>query len=220
MKAIRVSGTETRSALAGFLHEAMVGSALITVEPHEESAAAGLLGDEERHWVEPGWERPPVFEQSSVFIMDTNVDLKGTKEMVVFVSDILPGELAGDLRAVGWDADVALFEVPRDRAAGLEKEAKETMRVRKVLIYDDAEGRERAFRKVLDLALAYVGGTAVEGEVPKEVMEAVRAAAVDNRITCERAHALADELGVEKAVVGRALDLSDIKITECQLGCF
>lgn len=220
MKVIRVSGTEARSELAGYLHEAMVGSALITVERHEEHTAAGPLGDDERHWVEPGGERPPVFEQSSVFVMDTNLDLKGTIEMVVFVSDVLPGELGPDLRAAGWEADVALFEIAAGRAAGLEREAKETMRVRKVLIFEAAEGRERAFRKVLDLALAYVGGDAVEGEVPTEVMEAVKAAAVDNRITCEKAHGLADELGVPRGVVGRALDLLDIKITECQLGCF
>lgn len=220
MKAIRVSGTPGRSTLAEFLHERIEGSALITVEPQEEAFAAGPIGDEERNWVEPGGERPPVFDQSSAFIFDSNVDLRGTREMVVFVSDVPPGELTPFLRAAGWDAEVALFEVPRERAEHLERDVKDTMRARKVLIYEGTEGRERAFGKALDMALAYMGGAAVEGEVPPEVMEEVKAAAVDNRITCERAHALAGELGVEKAVIGRALDLLDIKITECQLGCF
>ena len=57
-------------------------------------------------------------------------------------------------------------------------------------------------------------------EIPKEVIEAVKREAADGRIPCARAQSLAAELGVPIPVVGRALDLLNIKITACQLGCF
>jgi len=57
-------------------------------------------------------------------------------------------------------------------------------------------------------------------DVPQKVIDAVKKAAVDNKIDCERAQALAGELGVPMLVVGRALNLLNIKIEQCQLGCF
>jgi len=57
-------------------------------------------------------------------------------------------------------------------------------------------------------------------DVPQKVIDAVKKAAVDNKIDCERAQALAGELGVPMLVVGRALNLINIKIVQCQLGCF
>lgn len=53
-----------------------------------------------------------------------------------------------------------------------------------------------------------------------EVIEAVRRAAPEKRITCARAHELAAELGVPVRVIGAACDALGIKIRECQLGCF
>ena len=57
-------------------------------------------------------------------------------------------------------------------------------------------------------------------DVPQKVIDAVKKEAVDNKIDCERAQALAGELGVPMLVVGRALNLLNIKIVQCQLGCF
>jgi hypothetical protein len=57
-------------------------------------------------------------------------------------------------------------------------------------------------------------------DVPEEVLEAVKNAALDGRIPCDKAQALAGELGVPIPVIGRALDLAEIKIIQCQLGCF
>ena len=57
-------------------------------------------------------------------------------------------------------------------------------------------------------------------DVPQKVIDAVKKAAADNKIDCERAQALAGELGVPMLVVGRALNLLNIKIVQCQLGCF
>jgi len=57
-------------------------------------------------------------------------------------------------------------------------------------------------------------------DVPQKVIDAVKKEAVDNKIDCERAQALAGELEVPILVVGRALNLLKIKIVQCQLGCF
>ncbi len=46
----------------------------------------------------------------------------------------------------------------------------------KVLIFDCEEGRLRAFRKVLDVALSRVGGGKMPEEIPDEVIEAVKRA--------------------------------------------
>jgi hypothetical protein len=57
-------------------------------------------------------------------------------------------------------------------------------------------------------------------DIPKKVIDAVKEEAVDNKMECERAQALAGELGVPMLVVGQALNLLNIKIIQCQLGCF
>jgi hypothetical protein len=57
-------------------------------------------------------------------------------------------------------------------------------------------------------------------EIPEKVIEAVKRESKEGRIPCALAQQLAGELGVPIPLVGRALDLLDIKIVECQLGCF
>jgi len=103
---------------------------------------------------------------------------------------------------------------------GMERELKEAVGARKVLIYRDEKGRRRAFGKVLDISLGNLGGDVMPEEIPKEVIEAVKEAAVDNRVTCAQAHWIAADLEVPVPLVGRALDLQEIKLSRCQLGCF
>jgi len=50
--------------------------------------------------------------------------------------------------------------------------------------------------------------------------KAVKEKTKDGRITCKEAFAIAAELGIKPAVVGKALDKKKIKIKQCQLGCF
>jgi len=54
----------------------------------------------------------------------------------------------------------------------------------------------------------------------ERVIEAIQAAAIDNRLTCEKAHELADTLGIPLRELGVLCDQMKIKITACQLGCF
>jgi hypothetical protein len=103
---------------------------------------------------------------------------------------------------------------------GIEKAVKEATGARKVLIYSDDKGRERAFRKTIDLARSRIGGGEMPEEIPQEVIEAIKREAKEGRISCTRAQLIAVELGVPIPLVGRALDLLEIKIIECQLGCF
>ena len=57
--------------------------------------------------------------------------------------------------------------------------------------------------------------------VSKEVLrEAVRKAAVENRLTCERAHELGKELDVSLQEIGAVCNELNIRIKACQLGCF
>ena len=52
------------------------------------------------------------------------------------------------------------------------------------------------------------------------VIEAVRTAACDGRLSCSRAHELEKELGIPLSEIGRICNELKIKITACQLGCF
>jgi len=52
------------------------------------------------------------------------------------------------------------------------------------------------------------------------VLEAIQAASHDSRLTCEKAHELADKLGIPLKELGILCDQMKIKITACQLGCF
>jgi len=57
-------------------------------------------------------------------------------------------------------------------------------------------------------------------DVRKKVSEKLLGEAEDGRITCARAQGLARALGVPYAVVGQVADDLQIRIKECQLGCF
>ncbi len=53
-----------------------------------------------------------------------------------------------------------------------------------------------------------------------KIIESIRAAATDNRLTCEKAHVLAKELNVPLRELGALCNELGIKIAACQLGCF
>ncbi|HWJ02283.1 MAG TPA: hypothetical protein VNU93_01310 [Verrucomicrobiae bacterium] len=57
-------------------------------------------------------------------------------------------------------------------------------------------------------------------KIPEKVLEAVKNAATEGRITCSEAHALAEKVGVELLLIGQAADELNIRIKKCQLGCF
>lgn len=57
-------------------------------------------------------------------------------------------------------------------------------------------------------------------EIKQEVLDAVRQAAKDGRITCTEARKLAGELKVAPGIVGQAAYDLKIKIKSCELGCF
>lgn len=57
-------------------------------------------------------------------------------------------------------------------------------------------------------------------EIPQNVLDEVKKAAPEGRISCAAAHALAAKLGVELIIIGKAADELKIKIKNCQLGCF
>jgi hypothetical protein len=54
----------------------------------------------------------------------------------------------------------------------------------------------------------------------EELLEKVKAAAKDNRISCTVARKMGEELGVPLHRVGEACDELGIKIHACELGCF
>ncbi len=54
----------------------------------------------------------------------------------------------------------------------------------------------------------------------EKIVEAVRAAAVNNRLSCEKAHELARNLDLSLHKIGEVCNQLHIKISACQLGCF
>ncbi len=57
-------------------------------------------------------------------------------------------------------------------------------------------------------------------DMTTRIEEAVREAAVENRISCTDARQVAAELDVEVSEVGASADRLGIKIYGCELGCF
>jgi len=53
-----------------------------------------------------------------------------------------------------------------------------------------------------------------------QVRDAVQERAVEGRLACAAALALAHEMGLPPARIGQAANALGIKITDCQLGCF
>jgi len=56
--------------------------------------------------------------------------------------------------------------------------------------------------------------------VTEEVKSAVKDVADGGFITCPKARKLAKDLGVAPKIIGKACDELDIKIKDCELGCF
>ena len=54
----------------------------------------------------------------------------------------------------------------------------------------------------------------------EKLMAAVAKASSDGRLTCEKAHELGKELDVPLREIGAVCNELNIKIKDCQLGCF
>ena len=70
------------------------------------------------------------------------------------------------------------------------------------------------------MQLICLRGGKVVNEIKAEVLEAVKKASRDGRITCTQARNLAEELNVFPREIGDACDAMKIKIKACELGCF
>ncbi len=58
------------------------------------------------------------------------------------------------------------------------------------------------------------------GMTREKLIEAIRAGAVNNRLSCAKAHDLSSELNVSLREIGEICNELKIKISSCQLGCF
>lgn len=54
----------------------------------------------------------------------------------------------------------------------------------------------------------------------EKIREAIQAASINNRLSCEKAHELSKTFGVTLEELGTLCNELKIKITACQLGCF
>jgi hypothetical protein len=52
------------------------------------------------------------------------------------------------------------------------------------------------------------------------IIDVVRKAAAENRLSCEKARELAEDLNVPVSEIGKICNVLKIKISACQLGCF
>lgn len=53
-----------------------------------------------------------------------------------------------------------------------------------------------------------------------KIIEEIKKRATEGKLSCAIARKIAEELGVSYKEVGKAADNLQIKITNCQLGCF
>lgn len=54
----------------------------------------------------------------------------------------------------------------------------------------------------------------------EKIIETIRSGAVNNRLTCEKAHELSATLQIPLREIGALCNELKIKISACQLGCF
>jgi hypothetical protein len=54
----------------------------------------------------------------------------------------------------------------------------------------------------------------------EKIIEAIRAASHENRLSCEQAHDLAEKLDLSLREIGALCNELKIKIAACRLGCF
>lgn len=57
-------------------------------------------------------------------------------------------------------------------------------------------------------------------QVTDEMMEAVKAKAVDGKVTCPVLRKFAEDTGVPYKVAGAAADAAGVRVKSCDLGCF
>ncbi len=219
MNIIKVSGTGLRRLLAEHVQAGVPDSMLLALErgTKEEEPAAGEQIER--------WLRDSGLDEKAPVVIETNEPFAGLETCFgVFITDTPFDVLAEEVRAASKGADLVIVSLGEsfgpDGDRGLEAATKEDTGARKVLIYRDDAGRRMAFRKALDMTFAALGGSEMPEDIPQNIIEAVRKAAVEGRMTCAAAHDLSKELDAPLALIGRALDLVDIKITSCELGCF
>ena len=219
MKIIKISGVARKRDLAEFVQAGIEDSWLLALErgDDDDEPATGRQVEE--------WLRESGLAEDAPVVLDTNELFEGLETCItVYITDEPLSALSVDVRSAGAGADLVLVQLGEafgvDGDKGLEASMKEATGALKVLIYRDQEGRDRAFAKALDMVLATLGEEEMPDDIPENLIEAVKTASEDGRMTCEAAHDLAKELDVPLALVGRALDLLHVKITRCQLGCF
>lgn len=221
MKFITVAGTAGKRRLSEYLNE-NIRHAWLLAPDGEEGAPVDTFEESEVNAALSG--RPGMIPEDSVIIIEANVTFEGVTQELALVYLELPLEGLSEAEAAATPyAELALVDWGPGFSGLSEIEVERALKaagLRKVIIFIDDSGREWAFRKSLDIARSRLGGEHMPEDVPQSVLDALRAAAPDGRIECERAHDLAGELGVEPETVGRALDLLSIKITRCRLGCF
>jgi hypothetical protein len=220
VKIIKVSGTGEKSELAEYIQKDLEHSWMFALERGNEEKEPAT-GEQIEEWL-----RSCVpFEGDASVVLETNEPFVGLSVLTrIFITDSPLASLEEVTRGAAAGSDLVLVHWGRPfesaGESGLEASLKKETGAGKVLIYHGPEERDRAFAKARDVVISRLGGDSMPDDVPVAVLDAVKAAAVDGRISCERAHELAGELGVPLALVGRALDLAKIKITSCQLGCF
>jgi hypothetical protein len=178
-------------------------------------------GDQIEEWLASSG----MFEEDALVVLETNELFEGLGTALrIFVLDRPFDELEPHLREAARGSDLVIVEwgepFEGTPEQGLETELKENTGASKVLSFRSGDERERAYAKARDMAVSRMGGVVMTEDVPTEVVEAVKEAAEEGRISCEDARELAGRLGVPIETVGRALDLERIKITRCGLGCF
>lgn len=202
---IKIAGTGLRGELSRYLSDGIANTGMAV--DRADGSAGPDSRDDKIVILELAKARPDIIADFSIFI--TNRPLE---------------KLGPETGSACSDAEVVLIEwgdeFGGESEIGIERKIKAATGARKVLIYHDEESKKQNFQKMLDITFSKIGGNIMSDEIPEEVIAAVKEAAEDNKIACGTAQKIAHDLGVPIPLVGRALDLLNIKISKCQLGCF
>ena len=57
-------------------------------------------------------------------------------------------------------------------------------------------------------------------QVTPEMLEAIKAKAVDGKVTCPVLRKLAEDSGIPYKVAGTAADMAGVRVNNCDLDCF
>jgi hypothetical protein len=151
------------------------------------------------------------------------------------IGDVLPVavERLSDLKGIVVEGnsaieflspDIIIFIFGND-ASKIKSGAREILYKADVIVFEgdlpsDLSGGAKVFGRSAAECKAFLEYIAEMVQVKEKIRSSLKEKAVQGKIPCQLARKIAEELNVQFRQVGKVADELDIKITNCELGCF